>query len=227
MRCSWLYRGRVTAENRCGVAHPVWNYGLDLTSCDLSATQALMLTHQPRSRPSRVRSGGTCVSPSSGWWGGWRPPPGTANSRCLRRSPTGPGRKQQTRCSATSAPSCHIGSYHSLNSRVGAPPAERRAGREKRDRQVNHKRLDERKEPSTSGDKIMHSRRREIGRTGSKEYIIKTQLDVFLLGVATCTRWLQNERQKEFLKKALTRLFYFLKKIQHFIRICTKWSNPN
>lgn len=106
-----------------------------------------LLTHQPRSRPSRVRSGGTCVSRLSGWWGGWRPPPGTANSRCLRRSPTGPGRKQQTRCSATSAPSCHIGSYHSLNSRVGAPPAERRAGREKKDRQVNHKRLDEKKNP--------------------------------------------------------------------------------
>ncbi|KAG7223696.1 hypothetical protein INR49_015421 [Caranx melampygus] len=36
------------------------------------------------------------------------------------RSPTGPGRRQRTRCSATSAPSCHIGSYHSLNSRGGA-----------------------------------------------------------------------------------------------------------
>lgn len=136
-----------TAENHCGVAHPVRNDGLDLTSCGLSARRALMLTHRPRSRPSRVQSGGTCVSPSSGWWGGWRPLPGTANSRCLRRSPTGPGRKQQTRCSATSAPSCHIGSCHSLNSRVGAPPAERRAGREKEDRQVNHKRLDEKKNP--------------------------------------------------------------------------------
>lgn len=153
--------------------------GLDLTSRGRSAPHALMLTHQPRSRPSRVRSGGTCVSPSSGWWGGWRPPPDTANSRCLRRSPTGPGRKQQTRCSATSAPSCHIGSYHSLNSRVGAPPAERRAGREKKVRQVNRKRLVEKKESSTSRDKTMHSCKREIGCTGRKEYIIKTQLDVF------------------------------------------------
>lgn len=60
----------------------------------------------------------------------------------------------------------------------------------------------------------MHSRRREIGRTGRKEYIIKTQLDVFLLGDATCTCWLQNERQKEL--KTLTRLFYFLKKNPSF-----------
>lgn len=74
-------------------------------------------THLPGNRPSTGRSAATCASRWSGWWAGWRPPPGGASSRCWRRSPAGPGRTQQTRCSATSAPSGRKGSYHGLNSR--------------------------------------------------------------------------------------------------------------